>query len=159
MIALIDNTVLSNFARTEGEQLLRKVFRQNSAITENVLAEFVAGVQLGLLPPIDWSWMPVLSLTSAEQTTFHKLRQELGAGESSCLAIARHRNHRVLTDDRRCRRVAAQLGVGVSGTLGILVWHVQQGTLTLKDADSLLHRMITSGYHSPVSSLDETNML
>ena len=61
----------------------------------------------------------------------------------------------VLTDDRDARRVAQTRGVAISGTLGALVNLVDQGTLTLDQADSLLTQMKQYGYRCPVVSLRE----
>jgi predicted nucleic acid-binding protein len=61
----------------------------------------------------------------------------------------------VLTDDRDARRVAQAIGVDLSGALGALVNLVDQGTLSIAQADELLAEMQRHGYHSPVNSLSE----
>jgi len=45
--------------------------------------------------------------------------------------------------------------IPVSGTLGLLVRLVDQGFLSLQEADDLLRRMIVAGYRSPVTRLAE----
>lgn len=153
MNGLLDNTVLSNFARVGSAGQLAQTLSGRASTTEQVLEEFAAGVRLGLLPSVNWSWLPSLRLLASEHNLYTELRQELGAGEASCLAIAVHRNQRIFTDDRRCRRLAGRLGVGVSGTLGILVRLVKTSVLSLDDADHQLQAMIEAGYHSPFNSL------
>ena len=75
-------------------------------------------------------------------------------GEAASLAIAIHRGYRFLTDDRAARRYAAWAGVPVTGTLGVLMQLVDQGMLTLDDANDLLQGMISrAGYRSPVTDL------
>lgn len=158
MNGLLDNTVLSNFARVGSEEQLAQALGGAASTTEQVLEEFTAGVRLGLLPPVAWSWLPTLQLRSSESVLYAELRQELGAGEASCLAIAVHRKRRVFTDDRRCRRLAGRRGVGVSGTLGILVWMVNSAILSHNEADRQLQAMIESGYHSPFNSLRDVDI-
>ena len=59
----------------------------------------------------------------------------------------------ILTDDRDARELARHLQVPLSGTLGVLTRLVDIEHLSLEEADSLLLRMIASGYRSPVTSL------
>lgn len=61
----------------------------------------------------------------------------------------------MLTDDRDAREFAQQMGISISGTLGLLVLLVEQGVLTVAQADALLTQMISAGYRSPVVSLAE----
>jgi predicted nucleic acid-binding protein len=60
----------------------------------------------------------------------------------------------VLTDDRDARKLAAQLRIPVSGTLGILLRVVQIDVVTLPEANDILLQMIAKGYRSPVQDLD-----
>ena len=75
--------------------------------------------------------------------------------EAACLAVAAHRNGRVLTDDRDARKLAAQMKIPVSGTLGVLLRLVQIDALTLPEANNMLKQMIAQGYRSPVEKLDD----
>jgi predicted nucleic acid-binding protein len=45
--------------------------------------------------------------------------------------------------------------VKVSGTLGILELLVEEGKLSIGEADAVLSRMIQGGYRSPIQSLKE----
>ncbi len=45
------------------------------------------------------------------------------------------------------------MGIPISGTFGLLVRLVDQGILSLTDADALLNQMIVAGYRSPLTSL------
>lgn len=64
-----------------------------------------------------------------------------------------HQGYRVFTDDRDARKMARQMGIPISGTFGLLVRLVDQGTLSLTDADALLSQMIAAGYRAPLTSL------
>ena len=152
--ALVDTSVLSNFAQVGQPSLLQAAFAE-VVTTPSVMAERAEGERLGRLPTVNWAWLPVVELTPEEATRFAELHQSLGAGEASCLAVAQARGWMVLTDDRDARRVAQTRGVAISGTLGALVNLVDQGTLTLDQADSLLTQMKQYGYRCPVVSLRE----
>lgn len=61
----------------------------------------------------------------------------------------------ILVDDFAARRMAAQVGITLSGTLGILQKLLATGQVTIPEADQLLAIMISQGYRSPVQSLAE----
>lgn len=155
MIALLDNTVLSNFAVIRRPDLILLALGQEAATTQDVMAEHNMGVELGRIPFSEWSWLPILGLGELVRPLYHQLRIHLGRGEASCIALAHHGGYRVLTDDRDARRIAMQMQVPVSGTLGLLALLLDSKHLHLTAADQLLQRMIEAGYHSPISSLSE----
>lgn len=152
--AVIDNTVLSNFAHIEQPQLLAAAF-DHPLTVEAVLAELTTGVRLGRIPSVIWSWLPIIELTQEERASAEKLSQTLGQGESQCIALAVTRGWMVLSDDRDARRTAQAMGVVVSGTLGALMNLVRGQSLSLSEADECLLVMKQHGYRSPVDSLSE----
>lgn len=153
MIELLDNTILSNFALVGSAHLIRLVLRDSAATTSEVLAEFERGVVLERVPRTDWSWLPVPRMTDADRALLSDLTLRLSVGEASCLAVAVNHGGRVFTDDLVARRIAAELRVPVSGTLGLLAQSVAEGHVTLTQADDILGQMIRAGYRSPVTSL------
>lgn len=155
MLALLDNTVLSNFALVARLPLLMQVFGQHLATTPYVVREYEDGVKRGRVPPTHFDWIVVSALTHDELTQMTYLQQQVDAGEASCLAIALSRQGIVLSDDRSARRLAGQLGVPISGTVGILVRLIKTGTLSLEEADNYLDAMIAYGYRSPIETLKQ----
>lgn len=155
MIFLLDNTVLSNFALVNRIELLTNAFGNQSATTSQVLDEFENGVARGRLPETRLDWLEILDMEAEEEPLFGELLARVNAGEASCLAIAVQRNGRVLTDDRDARKLAAQLKIPVSGTLGILLRLVQINVLALSEANDILGQMIIGGYRSPVEKLED----
>lgn len=155
MLILLDNTVLSNFALVERIDLLVLALGAHVATTPQVVDEHRAGVALGRVPETDLTWLQVLVLSAAEEASLQQFLLHLNQGEAACLAVAAHRPARVLTDDRDARRFAGRRRIAISGTLGVLVRLVRTDHLTVPEADSLLRKMITQGYRSPVESLQE----
>lgn len=155
MILLLDNTVLSNFALVNRIELLTNAFGNQIATTSQVLDEFEDGVARGRLPETLLDWLEILDLEAEEESLFRELLARVNAGEASCLAIAAQRNGRVLTDDRDARKLAAQLKIPISGTLGILLRLVQINVLALSEANDILGQMIIGGYRSPVEKLED----
>ena len=153
MIALLDNTVLSNFALVGRADLLHAVFANTASITEQVAAEFQAGVASGRLPHTDLSWLPVVGLAVQELLVYQELRKHLNAGEAACLAWAAHKECIVFTDDRDARELASQMQIPVSGTIGVLLRLNDLGRISITEADALLRAMVAHGYRSPVTTL------
>ena len=153
-IALLDTTLLSNFAQVRRPDLLRAALGLEAATTPAVLGELRAGESLELVPACDWSWLQVLEPTDDERRTAFELARQLDPGEAECLAVALSRNCRFLSDDFAARRTAELKGLTVSGTLGVLVRLVEAGQLSLAEADESLAQMIDQGYRSPVRSLE-----
>lgn len=84
---------------------------------------------------------------------FAELPSGIHRGEASCLAVAKQRGWTFLSDDARARVVGRELGVVVSGTLGVLTQAVRSGILSVADGDLVLAAMIEEGYRSPFLSL------
>jgi hypothetical protein len=155
VIALLDNTVMSNFAAVERLDLLHTAFGSGLATSQQAYDELLAGVRLGKLPSLDWSWLPVWNVEEAEVPHYDRFLSSLNAGEAACLAMALNRDCRVLTDDRDAREFARRMKIPLSGTLGVLARLIDIGSLGLEEADALLSQMIAAGYRSPVTSLQD----
>lgn len=153
MLLLLDNTVLSNFALVRRADLLPRALGSGASTTPQVMEEVTAGVALGRVPETDLAWLKVVVLSDVEKESYQTLRRQLNRGEAACLAVAAHRPARVLTDDRDARAVAVSRGIGISGTLGVLIRLVRSEHLTVAQADELLKQMIAQNYHSPVESI------
>lgn len=154
-IELLDTTVLSNFALVNSIHLLPFILGDKASSTAEVISEFEQGIQLQRLPPTNLTWLSILPLSFNEQLTSDQLKNRLGSGERTCIALAIHRQGRVFTDDFLARKIAAELRVPVSGTLGLLAWLVIDGYLQLAQSDQLLSQMVQTGYRSPVKSISQ----
>jgi predicted nucleic acid-binding protein len=153
MTVLVDNTVLSNFSIVRRPDLVRAAFVEQVGTTEQAFQEMQVGVAIGKIPVCDWDWLAHVALTSIEQVQFETFHEYLGEGEASCLAVAGERRYRLATDDKDARRLARQLGISLTGTVGILAILVKQGDLTLLEGDRLLQEMIAAGYRAPLATL------
>jgi predicted nucleic acid-binding protein len=155
MTVLLDNTVLSNFSIVRRPDLVRAAFVEQVGTTEQAFQEMQDGVAIGKIPVCDWDWLARVTLTPVEEVQFETFYEYLGAGEASCLAVARERGYRLATDDKDARRLARQLGISLAGTIGILAILVKQGELPLVEGDRLLQDMIGAGYRSLLTTLED----
>jgi predicted nucleic acid-binding protein len=88
MRLVLDNTVMSNFALVGRPDWLREVWPGMLVTPEEAWAELQAGVRLGCIPEIDWTWLTVLPLTEAEREARDELMPPLDKGEAACLALS-----------------------------------------------------------------------
>lgn len=75
---------------------------------------------------------------------FSAYTQKIDAGEASAIAVAIEYGCGVLMDDKAGRRMAANAGVPVIGTVGVLVLAKRKGLVPL--VKPLLESLATSGY-------------
>ena len=79
----------------------------------------------------------------------------LGRGEATGIAISKERKLTFFSDDKVARKVARDMGVKISGTIGVLKVAVEEGRISVEEADEVLHRMVKGGYRSPIRSIRE----
>ena len=158
---VVDTTVLSNLARANRINLLEK-FHVQIVIPSQVHEEILKGIAAGYdfleeadkIVEADWVKLAVLE-NESERTLFRNLLDIVGYGEAAGIAIAKERNLVFFSDDRKARRVAQDQGVKISGTLGMLELFVEEGKLSIGEADAVLSRIIQGGYRSPIQSIEE----
>ena len=164
MTQILDATVISNFAAVERFDLLRlalgtvhlavAVYGEVQRGIEDGY-EFLRAVDAELAPHHVDGWIRLTDLEDEEEhEAYARLRTRVQSGEAASLAIAAHRMWTVATDDRAARRIAAEVGVSITGTLGILLQLIERDDLSLEEANQLLGLMIDrAGYRSPVADL------
>jgi predicted nucleic acid-binding protein len=153
--AVLDTTVLSNFAHIRRPDLLHLALGADVYTTPMVLVELRTGEALGLVPRCNWRRLQLVTLSEEEQRLADSFGAQLDAGESACLAVAKKRAWVFLTDDFAARRLAQSEDVTVSGTIGVLRQLVVARRLTIDEADSYLAVMLSHGYRAPIRSLRE----
>jgi predicted nucleic acid-binding protein len=154
-----DSVTLSNFALAGGLRVLVARYRGRGFVTTQVIDELTHGVAAGYpslaecLDLVDKGILRAVSLERAERNAYRQLVAHLGEGEAGTIAAASRRRGVVVSDDLAARRTCADMGVAVTGTIGILRSAVRDVDLSLADANRLLHRMIEAGFHSPVDRI------
>jgi len=148
---VLNNTVLSNFAKVSRTDLLGRVLGR-FYITEEVLSEYRKGIERRGLPELKTKF-EVIRLSEEERRFAETLMRKLGKGEASSIAVAKFRTLKFFSDDIDARREAMKLGLEVHGTITVLVLCVKKGVLSLEEANALLNKMIECGYYSPIRDL------
>lgn len=151
---VLNTAVLSNFLQAYSAEWLQQL-RVPVVACKAVVQEVERGMQLEKTPSTSLDWLTHVDLQPEEVAHAETLRLRLGVGEAESIAVAHARGWGFATDDRVARRVAMQLGVPITGTVGILVELVRDGKVSVAEANAALSVMIQRGYRSPVERLED----
>jgi predicted nucleic acid-binding protein len=92
-----------------------------------------------------WLTIDALAVPHAAEAAAWQQSGLLDAGEAEAIALARQlKADWLLTDDAAARLFAAQLGLEVHGSLGIVLWAAAVGHLDRAQADQMLTRLAAS---------------
>jgi predicted nucleic acid-binding protein len=159
---IFDNCVFSNFALSDSLDIVKKLYGNESYVTNYVVAENMKGILKGhlrlskLKDALEDGWLKEITLKSKkEKSLFETLSVSLGVGESSSIAVAKIRSFVFACDDRVARREAEFLGIRLTGTIGILIKAVRKRIMTYKIADETLDQMKKYGFYSTIKSINE----
>lgn len=159
----IDTTVLASFAAADIVDVLPQTV-DNPRTSYAVRAELNAGVAAGfdtltralagLSDPLDESTAGGITVAgSLVRQRKPELLDRLASGEASVLYQAWAASVPLATDDRDVRAVATTYGVPTTGSLGLVARAVEQGALSVDEADAAIAVWRDDGLSVPVDSV------
>ncbi len=129
MIVVSNTSPIINLAAIGQLELLRHLY--GTIIIPHAVYHEVAvkgDKQAGAAEIQTWQWFE--SRLAQDRALVRRLEQQLDAGEAEAIALAiEMRADLLLLDERRGRAIARQLGVTVTGLLGVLLVGKQHGHL------------------------------
>lgn len=152
----LDATVLSNFASSGAVGFLETVL-DSPVVVPAVRDEIERGRNLGheyLATAVDAfdDGLPVGDRPAEDGG----VRERLDAGEAAALRGALEHDGTLASDDLAARRLADDLSVPVTGSIGLLVLGIERGHIDRETADAWLDVWRTErGYFAPVESVSE----
>lgn len=155
---VLDTTVPSNFAYIDRMDLLRAVPRV--CTVPKVRSELREGVDSHpfLQRALDHlgDSIPVVRLDESAVELVPELERRLDPGEAQALAVATAQRGAVATDDGPAREQARSRDIPVTGSIGVLVWAVENSRISEAAADRCLKRWIDeTEYRAPSRELAE----
>ncbi len=75
-----------------------------------------------------------------------ELHRDIHKGETEVLALAKELQAIAVVDDRAARYAARIQGVRVEGTYGVVLRGVRRGSVTVREAEDGLGRLVSSGW-------------
>jgi predicted nucleic acid-binding protein len=150
---VLDTSVLSNFARTDDLDLLGEISARFVTV-EAVIGELQRGVEIHgyeflrrAIAPID-----VIDVETEPGDDLAGLIQ----GETFAIHAAREHSGTVVLDDGLARDRAREPGVALTGSVGLVIRLVRQGTISEDEADAMHERWVKEGqFRSHVESITE----
>ena len=109
-IVISDTSCLIILSKIGALEILNKLY--DKIVTTNEIA-----LEFGEELP---SWIEILNVKDVSKQQLLEL--QIDKGESSAIALAlENPNSKVILDDNKARKVATQLGIDFTGTLGIII--------------------------------------
>ena len=153
-----DATVISNFASTSSVEFLVHLL-EAPIVVPAVRDEIERGVKHGheYLTSAVEAFDNGLAVSDVPpeigRVTLH---ERLDPGETEALRGAVERNGTIATDDLVARRLATELDVSVTGSVGLLVLGIKREHIDSETADEWIDIWRTErGYYAPVESVTE----
>lgn len=154
----LDATVVSNFASTDSIEFLVSVIN-SPVVVPAVRDEIERGRDFGhgyLAAAVEAFGEDLRLGDVPPETGTASLRERLDPGEAEALRGAVEHDGTLATDDLAARRLADDLNVPVTGSIGLLVLGVERGRIDRETADEWLDTWRdTRGYYAPVESIAE----
>jgi predicted nucleic acid-binding protein len=159
VIVILDATVPLNFARVDRLDLLGRVpasLHVGRIVAADELrhwptASARASTPFDILTDLGTDITLAQMQDDNELALYARCRDELGRGESECVAIASRRSWTVATDDGHARRILERhaIGVKLTGTIGLLRMLEKVGVLASTESEALVQSMKAGGGRLP----------
>lgn len=142
MVVVANSTPLIALSKIGLFELLKEYFEE-VIITSEVYAEVVTrgGDLFGAREVSTSEWIKIIDPDN--RLAVESLSVHLGKGEAEAIILAKEKNTLLLIDDKDGRTMAANLGVPVTGTVGLLKLAAEEGKVDLKDT---LDELMASGF-------------
>jgi predicted nucleic acid-binding protein len=154
----LDATVLSNYASTDSIGFLVSSL-ESPVVVPAVRDEIERGLRFGhdYLATAVEAFDDGLQIGDVpSEKAAGQLRDRLDPGETDALRGAVERNGTLATDDLAARRLADELGIPVTGSIGLLLVGIEHGRIDKETADEWLETWREErGYYAPVESVNE----
>jgi predicted nucleic acid-binding protein len=154
----LDATVISTFASTDSVEFLVHVL-ESPIVVPAVRDEIEQGVKHGreyLTSAIEAFDNGLAVSDVPPETRRMSLHERLDPGETEALRGAVERDGTIATDDLAARRLATELDVPVTGSIGLLVLGIKREHIDSETADEWLEVWRDErGYYAPVESVTE----
>lgn len=155
--AVLDATVLSNFASTDALWVLPAVLPRPQTVPA-VQTELEHGIAEGytFLKRADAALDEEIPVVDLPTPVPEEIATALDPGEAEAIHVAQSGGGTLVSDNRDARTLAETEELPVTGSLGVLVRGIKQDELDVETADSWLkHWQQEHEYYSPVESVSE----
>ncbi|MDY6789377.1 MAG: hypothetical protein SVV03_05460 [Candidatus Nanohaloarchaea archaeon] len=159
-MVIVDNNILSSLAKSDSLYLLEELF-ENVYTTPEVIHEYHNEHIIGymfvgkILEPASYGtenndkWLTIITPSVKENKQKQQLLgRQLSQADAECLAIAKSRNEKLLTDDTALGTKAEKEGVNVYDLETFLLSCVQQQLIDKEEAERILKEIEDKDYYT-----------
>lgn len=154
----LDATVISNYASTSSIGFLGDLL-ETPVVVPAVRDEIEQGAELGheyLIRAVEAFDEELAVSDVPPEIAEENLRKRLDHGEVEALRGAIDHDGTIATDDLAARRLATELDIPVTGSIGLLVLGIERGMIDTETADEWIEMWRRErGYYAPVESVTE----
>lgn len=137
-MTIVDNNILSAFAKVERLELLPAIFDAVGtppSVIEELDRAKAAGYEfverIDAIKSYNDGWLEIVPLTESELELSAEIRDHaLSTTDAQCLAVASRRNRRLVTDDSHVGTIGKQHGVAVWDLVLVLQAAIQCGEIS-----------------------------
>lgn len=142
MVVVANSTPLIALSKLRLFRLLKEYFGE-VAIPKEVYEEVVirGGNLFGAKEVSNSNWIKVIE--PENRIAVDSLSMHLGKGEAEAIILAKEKNTLLIIDDKDGRTMATNIGIQVTGTVGLLMLAAEDGKIDLKKT---LEELIASGF-------------
>lgn len=147
MIIVSDTTPIISLIKIKHLGLLKKIFG-NVIIPYAVYSELTSNIAFidEIAEIRNASFLEVLSVKNEEAVRLFRKGTGLDVGESEAIVLAEELNAElILMDERKGRIIAKQMGLQITGTLGILIESYHMKLISPGEVQELMDLLIESG--------------
>jgi len=83
----------------------------------------------------------------ADRDLYKLLTRSLDVGESEAIILAKERGLSLIIDEKKGRKIATQLGINITGLLGLLLLHHKKGFLCDSEVLALFAEIQKAGFY------------
>lgn len=134
-------------------QVLKSLFAGRLYVPPKVISESQKATQVGraVAEALQEGWLLATQLSFDEVALAVEIGETYGVhpGEAEALAVAATRRAVLICDDRAGRDAAKEMGVNVTGSMGVLYKAVESGILTPYKADMAIARIRAAKQRMP----------
>jgi predicted nucleic acid-binding protein len=150
---VLDNTILSHFARTGELETLRELCVDYRVLVPvEVHRELLDGVAMypSLANAIALTWTTAITLEEiSEVVAFALYSRFLDAGEAAVLAFTKVNGGLAIIDELAGRREGRRDGLEVQGTLWLILEGIHKGVLSRQLAEELIDALVATEMRLP----------
>jgi hypothetical protein len=118
MIIISDTSPISNLLVINQINLLQEIF-EAVILPQAVMLELRASKSFNINNFLASDWVKIEKLN--DQILYNHLLQELDPGEAEAIALAKELNFNLLIDEKKGRKIAQDLGIKITGVVGVLI--------------------------------------